>query len=350
MNLEQEGYVVIPCLEANELVSVQHDFIETLKSFPEYKDAGAMVATGEKFVGGGFAALGNPASFHNKCVRSLRLRAHKCVLDNVFANKLLNTPGLKFEQVIDRMLFRRPSQRPGAETWHRDEAKMAKDGDTIYGGWINLNLDNSSQFFSCCPGTHTDVGTVNRGFVPIKKSEKAKYRAISEKIEIPVGHIMIFFERMVHEVLPSSKKIDQHRLFLGWRTTYATEPLMGPGLRTMLRDRAVMPIKSGQIPFAYPRLYWVNWIDKLVQLSENFKDVCCSDRTFGSGSKRAGETYRVVHEFMKSLKEYDLITGLCPEYTEDEIRILTPQLYSHLYDETDSEEEIFYEDMYKLKL
>ena len=347
--LEQEGYIIIPCLEGRELQQTQQDFIETLKSFPEYIDGDSMVANGEKFVGGGFAALGNPASFHNRCVRSLRMRAHKCVLDTVFAKQLQNKPGLRFEQIIDRMMFRRPSQKPGAESWHRDEAKFALDGDTVYGGWINLNLDNSSQFFSGCPRSHNEVGNQNGGFAPIEKTDRAKYKAMSQKIEIPVGHIFIFFERMVHNVLPSAKKVDQHRLFLGWRTTYATEPLMGSKLRTMLRDRAVMPIKSGQIPAMYPRLWWTNWLDKTVKLSTHFKDECCEERTMLSG-KRAGEKFRVVHKNMKSLRDYDLITDLCPDYTDDEIRLLTPQLYGHLYEETDSEDEIFFENMYSLKL
>jgi hypothetical protein len=52
-----------------------------------------------------------------------------------------------------------------------------------------------------------------------------------------------------------------------------------------------------------------------------------------------GQKYRVVHRFMRSLKEYDLVTNLCPPYTQEEIDLLKPQRYDN---ETESEEEQLY--------
>tara|TARA_B100001142_G_scaffold123518_1_gene125383 strand:+ start:489 stop:1412 length:924 start_codon:yes stop_codon:yes gene_type:complete len=269
------------------------------------------------FVGGGFAALGNPSSFHNKFVRRIRLMAHQTVLENVFNPILKADEKLKFEQIVDRMMFRRPSQTPGREAWHRDVCLNAKEGDTVYGGWVNL--DSNSQFFSGCPGTHKDVNK-NKGFVRIDKSEHSKYKEISKKIEIPPGHIFIFYERMVHEVLSNSKPTDQHRLFLGWRTTVHDTPLI-PDLMTRLQKRDIMPIKSGQIPMMYPVMYWINHKHLAGQLSKNVVAECMVDRL----SKKEGKMYKLVGQRLKSLEEYNLITDLCPDYTQTEIDILTPR-------------------------
>lgn len=34
-----------------------------------------------------------------------------------------------------------------------------------------------------------------------------------------------------------------------------------------MRNQAVIPLKSGQIPPMYPTLWWTNWRDKLVEFS-----------------------------------------------------------------------------------
>ena len=148
--MNTQGYTVIPLLDH----SINDRFLETLKKFPE------ITQNTTQYVLGGFSALGNPASFHNDLVRELRLQAHGPVQSvlSEFAD-----PGQKFEQIPDRMMFRPKGQVPTAESWHRDESKLAKPGDKIFGGW--LNLDSKSQYFSCCPGTHLDpevIGNIRK--------------------------------------------------------------------------------------------------------------------------------------------------------------------------------------------
>ena len=319
-HLKTHGYVVIPCL--NNVGDYTREFRETLARMPEYKDPRNMVEVGEHFVGGGFAALGNPSSFHNTCVRKIRAIAHECVLMSVFETLLSQDKYLLFEQVIDRMMFRRAPKKPGREAWHRDESPNALKGDTIYGGWINL--DETSQYFSGCPGTHLEVGNENTGFAKIPKTEHARYNQLKKKIEIPPGHIFIFYERMAHEVLPTSRKGDLHRLFLGWRTTYSKEPLF-TDLEERLQKRAVMQIKSGQTPPMYPRLYWSNWRNLLEAWSNNLVDNCTHKKSITSKSSTSyGDSYKVAHRYMESLEDYGLITDLCPPYTQDEVNILKP--------------------------
>ena len=356
-HLDKYGYAIVPCLDNVEYYT--QEFRETLSKFPEYNAPRNMVDNGIPFVKGGFAALGNPSSFHNTFVRKIRRMAHMCVLDNVFLDILDENKDLKFEQVIDRTMFRRVGDKPVAESWHRDESSGCKPGDTIYGGWINL--DNYSQYFSGCPGTHKEVET-NRGFAAIDNPKKMKRKrnesdadydkrkaiAVSEwdrlqslkkKIEIPPGHIFMFYERMVHEVVPSPKMEDQHRVFLGWRTTTFNEPLF-PDLERRLRDFDIIPIKSGQIPWMYSSNHWMFGKNRenLVEWSKVLKDQCCELRKMKSGQFK-GQKYRVVHKNMSSLKEYGLVTNLCPPYTQEEIDLLKPLRYDN---ETESEEEQLY--------
>ena len=165
-----------------------------------------MLEEGEKFQQGGcaFTHVGQ----HSLFCRSLRLIAHNTVLTNVFGAMLEADPKLQFEQCFDRTMIRRPTQTPGKESFHRDESPGALPTDTVYGGWINL--DPFDQYFSGCPGTHEEVSG-NRGFARIKDAHLlARYKGKQQLITIPPGHIFIFYERMVHELL---EKENQHRMF-----------------------------------------------------------------------------------------------------------------------------------------
>lgn len=341
--LEEQGWVVIPCL--NNITKHNIDFKETLSIMPEFKNARNMVKNGTPFVRGGMAALGNPSSFHNSYVRNIRQWAHNAALKQVFLPILQKDKRLLFEQDIDRMLFRRPPAKPGAESWHRDESLNAKEGDTVYGGWINL--DTEPQYFSGCPTSHLepDAMRINQGFAKIDKKDYPKYKAMKKKITIAPGDIFIFYERMVHEVLPSAKKKDQCRLFLGWRTTYQRTPLV-EDLLQRLEDKAVMPIKSGQIPAMYSKMHWMfNRVsktgkpgqrDQLAEWSNNFEPQCTEVREMGSGAD-AGKQWRVVHQHMKSLKEYQLLDGFnargssIPVYGSEEIALLFPNRKWRVY-------------------
>lgn len=346
-NLKQNGFVVIPCISVDEIPLLRGQFRATLAAMPEFKYGEAMLRFGSQeahssfngkpvpFVGGGFSALGNPSSFHNKLVRELRQRAHRCVFDAVFKEMLEQDSELKFEQVIDRMMFRRAGQSPSSESWHRDESKFAKQGDNIFGGWINL--DSFDQYFSGVPGSHLEVGLMNRGFATIPRSRHAELKRKRHVVAIPPGHIFIFYERMVHEVVSKKLKVDQHRLFLGWRTTYQSDSLT-PNLDDLLERQAVVPIKSGQIPPMYPALYWTNWRDKILKpwsdefIVDSMKDI----RVL----KKTGQEYIIVpqqveeglveletQESFDAGGEGDIRMGpssLCPEYTEGEKLIYFP--------------------------
>ena len=320
--LEDLGYIVVPCLVQKALSGELQECLRNVyANNPEVIDGHRMMTEGEKFQQGGcaFTHVGQ----HSPSCRRTRSRAHYTVLTNVFGDMLKADPNLQFEQCFDRTMIRRPSQKPGKESFHRDESPGAHVGDTVYGGWVNL--DPFDQYFSGCPGTHKEVAQ-NRGFAKIGKEELEKYKGRQHLITIPPGHIFIFYERMVHEVLPSKKKEDQHRMFLGWRTTYSKVPLV-PNVEALIKLQAPMPIKSGQQCTQYSTMHWTNWRQRLSDWSvKNFKPEFLEQKTVKSG-KEAGKTYTVVQRTPKPLKAPGMEeAGISPypEYHQRDIDIMKP--------------------------
>ena len=81
-HLKREGWVVIPCLgEKISMIKHNLDFRDALSKMPEYENALNMLRNGTPFVKGGMAALGNPSSFHNSYVRTIR---QLCIFNNYF--------------------------------------------------------------------------------------------------------------------------------------------------------------------------------------------------------------------------------------------------------------------------
>jgi hypothetical protein len=295
----------------SKLKAIPKLFASIMAGMPEFKTAGHARVTG------GFSALGNPSSFHNLGVRRLRQFAHAEIVPVL--SKYLREEGLagyNLEQLIDRMMYRAHGKAPSAETWHRDEAPLAHASDIILGGW--WNLDTEAQFFSCVPGSHMAVRG-HAGFAPIAKASHAACRAQSIRVDVPPGGFLLFYEHIIHEVLPVKASRPMHRLFLGWRLTRSVDPLFD--IVPLLQSQAVIPLKSGQVPPMYPKLYWTNWRRLLTCFSQGFRKECLETRTVASGP-RQGESHQVVHRFMRSLFEYKL--PLYPRYHRREIEMHLP--------------------------
>lgn len=310
--LKQQGYITIPIFNDKQRSNSLKELQAIVQKFQEFK-------TMEKdgLVMGGFGAFGNPSSFHNPFVRKIRKLVHPMVLNTVFQTPLENDPSLLFEQDIDRLMIRTPYQKVGKESWHRDESKHAKEGDTIFGGWVNF--DDFSHYLSACPGTHLEeeARLKNKGFAKIK--DKEKYESLKQSIEVPPGHLLIFYERMVHEVRPT-KRQTIHRLFMGWRLTKSEQPLYKDIVKS-LKTMSVIPIKSGQIPQMYSASHWNFHRKKIEDWSNRISDKCKETRQVSSG-KESGKRYRVVHQRMKSMKEYGF--DMYEPYSTGEIEILIP--------------------------
>jgi hypothetical protein len=314
-SLASDGFIVVECLlgshsEWRKLIDYE------ISMFPEVLPG--LEGERRQLVLGGFGALGNASSFHNPAVRGLRQIAHaaaKPVLRKVAED------GDKLEQLVDRLSVRRVGSFLKKESWHRDISKNTADSDRIFGGWINL--DEQSQFFSCVPGSHLDVGdSSDVGFVTIKDDE-AKSRAFSMKrlVVVPPGHMLIFFERILHEVIGNQTKLDSYRLYTAFRLTNDTQPL-NRNFSRFINQQAVPQIKSGQVPPMYALLNWVNSRELLIEFSKIFIEECKEDRVIASkASADFGNKYRVVKRFMPSLEE---IGHMYEPYTVEDISILFP--------------------------
>lgn len=335
-NLKREGVVVLPTPLSSPArrAQMQAEFVKHICESPEFANPTPEDPTWKGQLGG-FSAMANPSSFHHEWVRRMREQIMATVLDV----DAIPIEGRKLEQTFDRLLYRVPNSTPTAESMHRDEAKMAQDGDTIFGGWVNI--DDAPQFFSCCPRTHTDVGGQNKGFAKIDKIEYESFRMPTAArpqgwvvIEIPPGACLIFYERLVHEVVCKATDHTMMRMFLGWRVTDADEPLFGTALTTQwIRDQGVPMIKSGQKPRVWPSNYsnFPRNFETLTDWSRRtFVPACLSmsDPVSGTGPA-AGTTWIRVKSHMLSLRSYGL--PMHPTYDAAEIAVLCPQRAWRLY-------------------
>lgn len=276
---------------------------------------------------GGFAALGNASSFHSHFARLMR----EITLAQLLEDDVLPTQGRRVECAFDRMLLRKPGQTVSIDgDMHRDECPFATPGDDVFGGWINL--DDRPQVFRCAPGSHADVGDQNsgRGFAKLSDEEKSHYAPRLVDIVIPPGSIIVFYERIVHLVSPSTASQTMYRMFIGIRLTFQTEYMMGEEeLERVIRNQAVPRLKSNQIPRLWPKSYqnFSKYFQPLTEWSvTTFVDSMIESVVVNSSNPNAwykGKTFVRVPVFMKSLHELGL--PMHPQYTNDEISVLRPQ-------------------------
>lgn len=318
--LHTAGYTVVPVAWIeSRLCHMRERLLNELKTMPEFSKAPS------SYVLGGFSALGNPSSFHLPAVRMFRLFA-LAELASLFSTACGSDEEWHLEQLIDRVLVRPKGVSPGAESWHRDESVGGKDGDIIFGGWWNLSSD-IVDIFSCVPGSHRCTSDNSKGFGLIRDKATIEIcKAKRERVKVPPGHILIFHERILHEIVPRKLKQDLIRIFLGWRLTRdkSGEPMMGLSrLHQVLDAQGVVPLKSGQVPPMYAKLHWTNWRKKIVEFTKSsIVEVCTEERHVRSGVD-AGSTIRVVHQHMRSLREYGL--PCYAPYTEDEKLMYVPR-------------------------
>ena len=377
----KSGVTVIPFADATQLAQLRAELAEYVNSMPEYnawglkpnaygKDEEMFEPDPDGFqkganqnassfenddffpVEGGFAALGNSSSFHNGFVRKLRMAAHVAVVES---RQVPIASDENFEQVADRLMVRRSEKNPTAEAWHRDEAKFAVPGDTVYGGWVNLDT-NRTQVFSMVPYSANEVDGQNKGFSQIHESEHVDLVRRSFRVEVPPGDILIFNERTIHEVVarplkPSEKtgksgsELARCRLFFGWRTTKASEPIT-PNLLARLQAQEALPIKSGQHvhpnpppgaltdypgpPAMYSKLHPTNFPLLLKRLASHLKPAATDLYKYQPGGKQAQRFPNGLVApklYMPSLKELnaaDPSIRMYEPYSNEEMSILYP--------------------------
>lgn len=304
-------------------------FNKTLKKFPEYcnKDI-------EKYVLGAFSALGNPGSFHNKFVRWIRLHSMRAVYP--LFSEMIKDDDLYLAQLADRMMYRPPNVKTSDDTWHRDIKENQLPGETIYGGWINIST--RTQYFSCVPGTHNDKCN-SKGFAKIVDKKLIEhYENKKQYIEIPPGAILIFNERMVHEVLSNVVPYAITRIFLAWMTTPKKMDHFPVDIERRLNEQDIITIKSGQMPEMYPKTYITYHIDKLTEwATQNLKPEMLRLKKQNDDAKKfPGKTIKIPQNPSLSLTKMNL--PLYPSYKKYEIDIFFANESHTLPRETGSKE------------
>ena len=125
------------------------------------------------------------------------------------------------------------------------------------------------------------------------------------EIDIPPGHILIFYQEMIHEVVKTtlSKRSGQpsYRLFTGWRLTSSSRPLFP--IESLLNGMEVPLLKSKQKIRMWSTASWRNatGMKNLENWSlATFKSAALYPKTVQSGNN-VGKTYTVVREYMPGL-------------------------------------------------
>ncbi len=208
---------------------------------------------------------------HHPLVRELRGISKQValpIIKDVLANASFLLPGCDRENIgvavtPDATLFRMPGDKQKG-IWHRDFAQgSTTDKDLLFGGWINTD-ENDDQFFRCVPGSHLEQGGTSSdrrmvccppGEVPRGFHKQEEHETSAATIAIPPGHILIFFENILHTVLPTDWKRRKDptrpmtRLFTGFHVTTikadAAFTLYGPALHKSLGEQGILPIKGG---------------------------------------------------------------------------------------------------------
>jgi hypothetical protein len=344
-HLLKYGYCVVKCIhfESNYL---SDGFDQSLREQPElYTDAIGDIPRrlmDPPYVGGGFAALGNASSFHNNYVRLLRKKNYSQFCQLISEYESLGNeplPYQKIEIVPDRMLYRCTHQAPSSESCHRDLSPtqltncnkfvQSNPTDLILGGWINCNETETQQFI-CVPQTHiqTDlvIGQGQTGFQLLTKSESDYYKTLIQTIFIPPGYFMLFNQNLIHFVQGHKLSYDLKRLFISYRFSQSTNntPLI-LDIEQRLHSGSIIPLKSGQIPSMFPRLYIVNWQNKLIELSEKFPSFM-KVKTELTSNKITDANKKVDNMYDILMKEAPNVIPNTP-YHEEEIQLYLPHLF-----------------------
>lgn len=268
-NLALDGVGIIQVIPPNELNTYIANFVQTEREFPEFNRT-QPGGYDPVYVLGGFAAYGNPASFHNTFVKDLRrlayekLRDSRALLTYVDHVRPGKSSQYKVEVLFDRMLHRRPTQSPSTETAHRDVTPKTylneHEDDMLFGGWVNISKTN--QYFICKPGSHAearntfDVASQFSGFSNISTSSRSFMEYIQHRrmMTIPPGCMIVFPQHILHEVMPTSGT-EQIRLFIGWRVTLGTTCLHMQEKTNAIDTLGIALMPSGQEPPMYAKLH-----------------------------------------------------------------------------------------------
>ena len=337
------GVFIYKVWNQEELPEIQQQFISGLRNSPEFLPVSDNSEFPRMWTLGGFGALGGfPSAWHSPIFRKLRTEMSEAFTEQIakpfVKREQLEHLNYNIETLPDRPGVRYPSQQPDRETWHRDispRESLFNEYDIVFGGWANLGAE--SQFFSYIPGSHKDNNlfelSASPGFASVKDKELLKKLDSIKCIqEIKPGEAIAFPQHILHEVLRRPAKTLNMRQFTGFRLTQSTQPLFNRDIH----NQGVLLLPSGQAPRNYSRNHGSVFVEKLFSPIPNNKEFQVNIQTWSENTfqpklietftrksgNRKGETYKTIPPTLKNLRELEL--PLYPEYTQDEIQLITP--------------------------
>lgn len=303
-SLENDGYVTLPL----PACYIKEFHIPTFLS--EQREFRQSDPT-QLFVLGAFGALGNPSSYHHPNIRKFKFQIYGTVMaffDIIYPKSYLT-------MLPDRFCIRRDGTTLTSESFHRDRScNLINEDERVYGGWVNL--DSTPQSFSCIPGSHKS-DNINKAAEGFEKFDKDMQHILSnskESVIIPPGHILIFNERMIHEVKATKYRATSYKLFMKWFISPNDRVIM-PQMLEIIKEQGVPPLsmdedKVVQQPPMYSKLHRVNHKRKL------------EDFSLGVLDQFLGEGDRIVCRNLPSLKSVGLEF---PPYKKIELNMYTPK-------------------------
>lgn len=350
------GYVVLP-VDAESHRRAAGLYAEWSQHVPEFGGGGE--AHAPYVPPGGFAAVNLPSAFYHPCsdcADQAVLAVAGAVLARVGADvgmreRVVQASGvarllpdgsaeppqvaLPYGQVIhDRWMHRVKGKKPGQQSWHVDVNPGVGAESQVFGGFLNVNTGvGESQYMVVKPRSHvfgSAQACAHSEFTPLwmlggpcsKEERAARQRELTRecdaaavRVEVRPGEVFLMYENLLHKVNGEAYKYDITRKFFGYCLSKEARQWVGEqGKRGQAgvsnAQRASLQLapahKGGKVADLFPQMYLCNHVAKLVEYSAPFVDGCCSQHTFAAGSKKAGQTVRIVKRKGYSLVELGL--------------------------------------------
>lgn len=358
--LKEHGCVVVPCFKGDELIKVHQMTRTDISQYPEYRNTKGNAAKARlethgdgldysihvdatdtapastykgracnkkqitglenaikrysgkriKNILGAFQAHGNPSSFHCPSARLVRMRCYENM--HKLFKYVEDGDDWNIEMNCDRVALRQAGTKipEDKDKWHRDviTGKYIEGDDSIFGGWVNLDLNNSQRFI-CDLGTQQRPGSA--GFHREQPTGKAN------SVTIPPGHAIIFYQHILHAIAPSTFKSDSYRQFISFRLTKSNVPLWGGTVKEDTALEQLVPKTPGnqviKVWMSNRHITALLWTHTVIWGLVTFKEEYIVNK-----KTKAGASYYLPEApMMPHFNTY-------PAYTEQELNILKP--------------------------
>ena len=267
----RSGVTVVPIFDQETVKQVNADLLDEVASYKEYKDQSIDVSNPkEQFALGSLGALPFASSFHSPQVRSIREKAYRALIekDNAVFPDISSSGESEtclVEQIMDTLNITPKDKGPSGVPYHRKMSAFLKEGEVVYGGWLNLNPNKfETQTFRCVPNSaYTPIEVPRYEFATgtwkmvvydphndirsVPAQDQWAFRAKTVEIQIPPGHLLLFDKKTVHEVTSTKYKHRDTRLHISWRLTTterSTFCSLIPKMEQLLKEQAPMPVDS----------------------------------------------------------------------------------------------------------